>query len=121
MSEMKKKRRLRSVILISAIGAVACGGRAEDNGRDSEQTGGDGDGDGDEYVIGDPIGLPPDPGSGGYFIGAPPVATGGGFIGGTGGSFIPGTGGVPIGEPPPLGGMGGSTDESVGEVVGTPR
>lgn len=119
MSEMKKKRRLRSVILISAVSAVACGGRAEDNERaPSEKTGGDGDGDGP--VIGDPVGdyvgLP---------VGEPYIGTGGGFIGGTGGTpggggFVPGTGGAP-GEPPYLGGMGGSSEEFIGdEFIGIP-
>jgi hypothetical protein len=129
MIEQKKKRRLRSVILVSAVGAVACGGQAADSGpNNSEMT----TGDGDMPVVGDPVGEPiGDPacvGTGGcYYIGVP--GTGGALIGlpplvGTGGAFVgqpPGTGGGPIGVPPELGGMGGTTEMPGEPVIGIPR
>lgn len=129
MTEIKTKRRLRSVILISAVSAVACGGRAEENDRDGSRETGDGDGDGPvvgdpigDYV-GQPIGEPPYDGTGGFLIGG----SGGNYFvgamptGGTGaGGHLVGTGGAP-GEPPYLGGMGGSSEEVIGDqTVGVP-
>lgn len=130
MSEQKKKRRLRSVILVSAVSAIACGGHAEDSGSDpSEGTAGDGDGDGTfigdvGQPVGDPVGVPDYVGTGGS------VGATGGYPG-TGGIYYVGiggfvgtapTGGALIGDPVEMGGMGGATDQTVGEpFIGVPR
>lgn len=109
---------------------MACGGKAEGDGRDP------GDGDGDGHTVSGPVGEAPDyigTGGGGW-VGALP--TGGTFIGGTGGwvgtigtggipegtgGYLVGTGGAFIpGEPPYLGGMGGTSDdeeETVGQII----
>lgn len=123
MIEPKKKRRLRSVILVSAVGAIACGGKAADSGEhDQESPSGDGDGD---MSVGVPIGDLPCPGTGGCFLGVPGI---GGHINlGTGGVLIGvpplfGTGGAPIGDHPEMGGMGGATDNTGGGLfIGIPR
>ena len=115
MSEKKRKRRLRSVILISAVSAVACGGRAQESDRDGPQ---ESSGDGDSQVVGDYVGsMVGGDGDGDEFVGLPtvgepigdqPIGDPPDYIG-TGGSFAPGTGGGgPIGVPPELGGMGGT-------------
>lgn len=96
-----KKKRFRTVILVSAVGAAACGGQVTDDGCmegecDPFNTSVD------ETFVGDPVGEA----AGGYHV----VGTGG--YTGTGGGYV-GTGGYGYvgtypGEPPYLGGAAGS-------------
>lgn len=132
MVEQKNKRRLRSVILVSAVSAIACGGKAQGQGGDGPNTSRTGDGDGDTVVQG----------TGGYFVGQPvgdwvgepigdnPVGVPPDYVGtepcssypyecvgtmpdpGTGGAFT--TGGSPA-----FGGMGGEMpvdEETIGII-----
>ncbi len=131
MKDSKKRKRLRSVILVGAVGAIACGGKAEGDERSRTQ---DREGDGDEYVDYGPVGQPPDyyVGTGGWVgaigTGGIPIGTGGVVIGTGGGPSCPTTDpyciGVP-GEPPisggttGFGGMGGDVqDAEEDELVG---
>lgn len=130
-TERKTKRRLHSVILVSAMSAVACGGKAQGNENDrspSERSSGDGDGDaavegtGGALIVGVPVGDWVGEPIGDYPVGVPPD-----YVGEPpnycndfpdeciGAPPIDGTGGGTS-----MGGMGGqSGDED--ELVGTIR
>jgi hypothetical protein len=125
----KKTKKIRSVIVVGAVSAAACGGQVieaegEANGQERSQRGGDGDGAGGNEAVGSVyVGdtLPPE------YIGDPeyvgePIYVGDPYVTGTGGVPIYvglpviGTGGVgivgePVGIPPYMGGMGGTSDE----------